>query len=48
MKKTIKYDRLTKDFAAYVDGILIGYYPSYLAAENACNAYAYETLRRAA
>lgn len=48
MKKTIAYNRETRDFAAYVDGILIGYYRTHLEAENACNDYTFETLRRAA
>lgn len=48
MQKRITFDRLTKDFAAYVDGVLIGYYRSHAEAEAAVNAYAYETLRRAA
>jgi len=44
MTKRIQYDRQTRDFAAYVDDILIGFYGSYLAADLACDAYVYETL----
>lgn len=47
-QRTIQYDRITKDFAAYVDGVLIGFFASYHAAELACDEYVYETLRRAA
>ena len=48
MERSIRYDRETRDFAAYVDGVLIGFYPNYHAAEVACDAYVFETLRRAA
>lgn len=32
-RKEIVYDRETKDFAAYLDGELIGFYPTYHEAE---------------
>jgi len=48
MDKRIEYSRETHDFAAYLDGELIGFFPSYHAAEVALNELAYETLRRAA
>ncbi len=46
MERTIRYDRATRDFRAEVDGILIGFYGSYLAAELACDAYVYDTLTK--
>lgn len=48
MQKTITFDRISKDHAAYVDGNLIGYFRTRTEAEEACNAYIYEQLRRAA
>jgi hypothetical protein len=48
MTKLIRYDRETKDFAAYVDGNLIGFYVTRFEAERACDDYVYEQLRRAA
>ena len=45
--REIKYDRLTKDFAAYVDGVLIGFYGSYHAAEVACDQYTFAELTHA-
>lgn len=48
MQKRIEYSKLTKDYAAYVDGNLIGYYRTRPEAEEACNAYTFERLRRAA
>lgn len=44
MKKTIKYDRNTRDFRADVDGILIGFYRSIMDAEAACNDYVFDAL----
>lgn len=44
--KTITYDRQTKDFAAYLNGELIGYFPNHLQAENELNRIVYETLSR--
>lgn len=38
--KAIIYDRETRDFAAYFDGELIGFFASYLAAECALNDHA--------
>lgn len=48
MKKTIKYDRLTKDFRAMVDDVLIGFYATHAEAQSAADAYVYESLRRSA
>jgi hypothetical protein len=45
MEREIKYDRLTRDFAGYIDGILIGFYRSYHDAEIALDAYVFETLQ---
>lgn len=42
--KQIAYDRQSKDFAAFLDNELIGYFPSYLAAENALNEQAHQLL----
>jgi hypothetical protein len=44
MKKEIKFDRMTKDFAAYVDGVLIGFYRSTTEAQVACDTYVRESL----
>lgn len=46
MNREIKYDRATRDFAGYIDGILIGFYRSYHDAEVALDAYAFENLKR--
>lgn len=35
----IKYDRITKDFAIYVDGKIIGYAPNFHAAEQKRTQY---------
>ena len=48
MNRTISYDRATRDFRAEVDGILIGFYGSYHAAEVACDEYVYQSLARLA
>ncbi len=45
--KTIKYDKHSKDFAAYLDDILIGFFGSYYAAEIALDAHVYESLKGA-
>jgi hypothetical protein len=44
MNREIKYDRLSKDFAGYINGILIGFYRSYHDAEVALDAYVFEAL----
>jgi hypothetical protein len=44
MERSIRYDRATRDFAAYVEGVLIGFFGSYHAAEVACNEFVYEAL----
>jgi len=46
MERTIRYDRATRDFRAEVDGILIGFFGSYHAAEVACDQYCYDELAR--
>ena len=46
MERTISYDRTTRDFRAEVDGILIGFFGSYHAAEVACDAYVFDTLTK--
>ena len=46
MNRTIRYDRATRDFAAYVEDVLIGFFGSYHAAELACDAYVYDTLTK--
>lgn len=48
MTKQIKFERSTKDYSATVDGILIGYFANYTEAQSACDAYVFETLKRAA
>ncbi len=45
-KKSIRYDRITKDFAYSYDGQLLGYAASYLEAETKLNDYVYELLSR--
>ncbi|GAA5528935.1 hypothetical protein [Herpetosiphon gulosus] len=45
--KAIRYDRLTKDFALYLNGELIGYASSYSEGESRLNELVYEMLRRA-
>jgi hypothetical protein len=47
MEREIKYDRVTKDFAAYLDGRLIGYFSSYHAAEVALDELVYDELAAA-
>lgn len=42
--KSIRYDRESRDYRAELDGVLIGYYPSYYAAEMALDDAAYERL----
>jgi hypothetical protein len=44
--KEIKYDRTTRDFACYVDGVLIGFAKSYHDGEVLCDQYVYEELAR--
>jgi hypothetical protein len=46
MERSIRYDRATRDFAAYVEDVLIGFYGSYHAAEVACDAYVFNTLTK--
>jgi len=46
MNRNIRYDRATRDFAAYVDGILIGFFGSFHAAEVACDQYVFDTLTK--
>lgn len=42
--KEIVYDKFTRDFRATLDGNLIGFYGSYLEAENALDAAALDLL----
>lgn len=44
MKKTITFDRTTRDFRAEVDGVLIGFFKTSTAAQVACDAYVREML----
>ena len=44
LTKEIKFDRISKDFAYYLDGRLIGYAPNYRAADEALNEAAYDQL----
>jgi len=46
MERTIRYDRDTRDFAAYVDDVLIGFFSTYHTAELACDAYVFDTLTK--
>jgi hypothetical protein len=46
MEREIKYDRLTKDFACYVDGELIGFAKSYHQGERLCDRYIFDELAR--
>ena len=46
--KTITFDRLTKDYAAYLDGQLVGYFRTHRAAQAELDRLAFEALRRAA
>jgi len=46
MERTIRYDRDHREFAAYVEGVLIGFYGSYHAAEVACDEYVFDTLTK--
>lgn len=43
-RKTIVYDRKSKDFAMYLNGELVGYQPTYLQAEATLNQLVYELL----
>lgn len=45
--KEIRYDRITKDFALYLNGELIGYASSYSEGESRLNELVYDLLRRA-
>lgn len=44
-ERTIGFDRVTKDYAAYCDGQVIGFFPSYLEAENALNEHIANLIR---
>lgn len=43
-RKTIVYDRKSRDFAMYLNGELVGYAPTYLQAEATLNQLVYELL----
>jgi len=44
MSKLIKFDRLTKDFSAYLNGEYIGSFATHHAAEVALDQLAYDAL----
>lgn len=46
MTKTIIFDRETRDFAAYLDDVLVGFFRTRLEAEVALNNAAYARLTR--
>lgn len=46
MTKRITFQRETRDFAAYVGEVLIGFYATRTEAQVACDAYVFETLTR--
>ena len=48
MTKRITFDRLTRDFRAMVDDVLIGFYATSADAQRACDAFVFEALRRSA
>lgn len=48
MIKEIKFDRLTRDYEAKLDGETIGYFKSQHAAENELNRLRYEQLKHEA
>lgn len=46
MNKEIRYDRKTKDYAAFLNGELVGFYGSYLEAEVALDELASDLIER--
>ncbi len=48
MQKHIKFDRLTKDYAAYLNGQLVGYFRTHSEAQSELDRLAFEALKRAA
>jgi hypothetical protein len=46
MEREIKYDRLTKDFAVYVEGQLIGFAANYHAGEVMADQFIFDELAR--
>lgn len=48
MNKEIRYDRKSRDYAAYLNGELVGFYGSYHEAEVALDYLASDLLRQAA
>ena len=46
MNKRIQFDRQTRDFAAYLDGVYIGSFGSHQEAQSALDAAAFEELTR--
>jgi hypothetical protein len=44
MEREIKYDRITKDFALYLDGRLVGYAGSYSEGERRLNELVHAAL----
>ena len=45
--REIRYDRITGDFACFLDGQIVAYARSYLEGEEKLDAIVYERLRRA-
>lgn len=43
-ERSIQYDRETKDFRAELNGEVVGYFKSYIEAEEALDALVYEQL----
>lgn len=46
-QREIKYDRLTKDYACYLDGELVGYARTYVEGETMLDELASELMRHA-
>lgn len=44
MERHIQYDRETRDYAAYVGDVLIGFFSTYHSAEIACDEYIHDLL----
>lgn len=42
--KSITFDRSSRDFRAEYDGVLVGFYATYHAAETALDAFVYDLL----
>lgn len=44
--KEVRYDAVTRDFAAYVNGQILGWTATYMQAQTLCDDFVYESLRR--